>query len=245
LQEVFLEFETLVQEKTRISDQVRQILKDAILDGKLKPGEKIPTEEEITRQFGVSKVTVREALRGLESEGLIEIRRGASGGSFATSPASEKIGEMVLNYYRLGDVTPENLVEFRRILEPAIAELATERRTEAELEALKQNIEKVEKDLTEGRIDRPTTREFHYLLADACHNPLISHVMKGLAMAFGKILDKLPFVIEDARTDLDYSRQLYECLINQNSLKAREVMTAHFDTFQAFVQRTKKPEDER
>jgi DNA-binding FadR family transcriptional regulator len=89
------------------------------------------------------------------------------------------------------------------------------------------------------------TREFHYLLADACHNPLISHVMKGLAMVFGEILDRLPFAIEDARADLDYSKRIYDCLLNQDSEKARELMMAHFETFQAFVQRARRPFQEQ
>ncbi len=71
--------------------------------------------------------TAREALREMESEGLIEKRRGIHGGSFVAQPGSEKIGQGVNNLYRFGALTPEELVEFRQILEPALVALAVER----------------------------------------------------------------------------------------------------------------------
>jgi len=78
--------------RPRLSDQIRDELKRMILHGDLKRGVKLPTEEQLAAQLKVSKVSVREALRNLETEGLIEKRRGVHGGSFVAHPGSEKMG---------------------------------------------------------------------------------------------------------------------------------------------------------
>jgi DNA-binding FadR family transcriptional regulator len=213
--------------KTRISDQVKDILKELVL--KQKAGDRIPSEDEIARHLRVSKVTVREALGHLEAQGLVERRRGVYGGSFVAKPTSGKMGEVVMNYYRMGDVTPENLVEFRCSLEPIVAELAAQRISAEELKALKGNIDVLEADLAQGRTNRAGALEFHALVADACHNPLFSHVTKALTLVFEKVLDQMPLGLEDFRDDLEHSKKLYEAFQRRDGSTAREVMFRHFD----------------
>jgi DNA-binding FadR family transcriptional regulator len=213
--------------KARISDQVKDILKELVLNQKA--GDRIPTEDEIARRLRVSKVTVREALGHLEAQGLVERRRGVYGGSFVAKPTSGKMGEVVMNYYRMGDVTPENLVEFRCALEPIVAELAAQRITAGELEVLKGNIDILEADLKQGKTNRAGALEFHKLVADACHNPLFSHVMKALTLVFEKVLDQMPLGLEDFRDDLEHGRKLYEAFRRRDASTAREVMFRHFD----------------
>lgn len=233
-----MELKHIAFSKTRISDQVKEVLKEAVLN--LKPGDKIPSEEDITRQLNVSMVTVRAALGGLEAEGLVERRRGVFGGSFVAMPSSGKMGEVVMNYYRMGDVTPEDLVEFRSILEPTLAELAAERWTDEELEALKRVIDEYEDILQKGILTiRKPALEFHYLIADICHNSLISHVMRALAIVFEKILASIPQNMDDLRSDLDYSKQLYDCFVRRDSKKAREIMAAHFITLKSIIERSR------
>jgi GntR family transcriptional repressor for pyruvate dehydrogenase complex len=229
-----VEFSDLSVARTRISDQVKEALKEVLLD--MKPGEKIPSEERMARQFKVSKVTIREALSHLEAEGLLDRRRGVFGGSFVAMPSSGKMGEVVMNYYRMGDVTPEHLVEFRRILEPTLAELAASRRTDEELEALKRTIDEFEKDLREGSLkNRDPALKFHCLVAEMCHNALTSHVMRALVVVFTKVLDLFPLNTDDAWGDLNYCKQLYECFMTRDSEGARRVMVSHFDTLQSII----------
>ncbi|OPY65357.1 MAG: Pyruvate dehydrogenase complex repressor [Syntrophorhabdus sp. PtaU1.Bin050] len=224
---------------TRISDQLKEILKEIALG--LRVGDRIPSEDDIARQFKVSKVTVRAALGALEAEGLVERRRGVFGGNFVAKPSSDKMGEVVMNYYRMGDVTPEDLVEFRAILEPTLAGLAAERWTDKELETLKGTIDQFEKDLREGNLNsRAVALEFHYVLADMCHNALTSHVMRALSVVFAKVLDLFPWVMDDARIDLAYSKQLYECFLRRDGDGARRIMTSHFNTLKGIVERWRR-----
>jgi GntR family transcriptional regulator, transcriptional repressor for pyruvate dehydrogenase complex len=228
-----LSLEEISFKKVRISDQVEEILKELVL--KHSAGDQIPSEDEIARQLSVSKVTVREALSHLEAQGLIERRRGVYGGTFVAKPTSGKMSEVVMNYYRMGHVTPENLVEFRRTLEPTLAMLAAERITDPELEELKRNIETIQSELEQGKSDRARALEFHALVADACHNPLFSHVMKALTVVFEKVLDRMPLDLEVARYDLNHSKQIYEAFLHRDSAKAYDLMLKHFEKLSEYI----------
>jgi GntR family transcriptional regulator, transcriptional repressor for pyruvate dehydrogenase complex len=219
--------------KVRISDQVEEILKELVL--KHNAGDKTPSEDEIARQLSVSKVTVREALGHLEAQGLIERRRGVYGGTFVAKPTSGKMSEVVMNYYRMGHVTPENLVEFRCTLEPTLAMLAAQRITDPEMEELKKNIETIQSELEHGKSDTAKALEFHTLVADACHNPLFSHVMKALTDVFEKVLEQIPLDFEVARYDLDHSKQLYEAFQRRDSAKAYDLMVSHFEKLRQYI----------
>ena len=232
-------FQNIELRQERLSDQVKNHLKQAILDGKFEPGDKLPPEDQIAAMFKVSKVTAREALREMETEGLIEKRRGTRGGSFVAQPGSEKIGQVVNNFYRFGALTPEELVEFRRILEPALVVLAVERRTEDDLKAIKANIEAVEASISHGQQNQPKAIEFHRLIADACHNRLISAVMEAMVQVFLEILSQIPFTLEDAKGDLAYSKKFYEYLLHGKKEKARKLMETHFNSLSEIVGRWK------
>jgi DNA-binding FadR family transcriptional regulator len=233
-------FKNIVLRQERLSDQVKHHLKQAILDGNFKPGDRLPPEDQIAENFQVSKVTAREALREMETEGLIEKRRGIHGGSFVSQPGSEKMEQVVINYYRFGGLTPEELVEFRQILEPALVALAAERRTKDDLKAIKANIEEVEADISRGRQNQPKAIEFHRLIADACHNRLISAVMEALVQVFLEILSEIPMTLEDARGDQEYNKKFYEYLIHGRKDEARKLMITHFNTLNAIIERCKK-----
>jgi len=231
---------TVVIPRPRISDQIGDELKGLILRRVLKRGVKLPTEEQLAAQLKVSKVSVREALRNLETEGLIEKRRGVHGGSFVAHPGSEKMGEWVVNYFRVGMITPEELVDFRRTLEPALVVLAVERRTAKDLEAIKVIIDEIAQGVRRGKMSTHKAVEFHRLIGEACHNRLISMVMEALVKVFEEILAKVPRTLEDAEYDLDHCKKIYETLVQRKKGKAQDLMIDHFRTLAKIIQREKK-----
>ena len=230
---------TVVIPRPRISDQIGDELKGLILRRVLKRGVKLPTEEQLAAQLKVSKVSVREALRNLETEGLIEKRRGVHGGSFVAHPGSEKMGEWVVNYFRVGMITPEELVDFRRTLEPALVVLAVERRTAKDLEAIKVIIDEIAQGVRRGKMSTHKAVEFHRLIGEACHNRLISMVMEALVKVFEEILAKVPRTLEDAEYDLDHCKKIYETLVQRKKGKAQGLMIDHFRTLAKIIERGK------
>ena len=223
----------------RLSDKIKNELKRSILDGTYKPGDKFPPETEIARQYEASKVSAREALRELETEGLIEKRRGIFGGSFVAQPGPDKLVAVIDNAFQFGDVTVTSLAEFRKILEPGLARLAAERRTEQDLAIMEEYLQAIQVSIDAGDPDQTKAVGFHRLIADACHNPFISALMEAVMNVFQQVLAKEPD-LETAQKDIQYNRQFYHLIKNREGEKAELLMKDHFDTLAEIIEKRRQ-----
>lgn len=158
----------------RISVQIVQQIQEAIRSGRLRPGDRLPPERDLAERFGVSRVTVRDALRSLEVLGLIRIRVGAAGGAFVTSPGAEIVGEGLTNLMLLSSLEPEEIAEARLILELGSVALATARATDEDLDQLRTMMKDAQSALDEGTYERGMSLRFHLCLAQVAHNNAIS-----------------------------------------------------------------------
>jgi GntR family transcriptional regulator, transcriptional repressor for pyruvate dehydrogenase complex len=153
-----------------IVDQIRLLIRD----GQLTAGDRLPSERELGERFGVSRVTVREALRGLEANGLVTIRVGAHGGAFVTAPTSERVGEGISDLLSLSVVTPEQVTEARQVLELGIVPLICERADERDIAELLDICDRSDAALASAAgYSVSLSGEFHTRLARATHNPAI------------------------------------------------------------------------
>ena len=152
-----------------IVDQIRLLMRQ----GQLKPGDRLPPERDLCERFGVSRVTVREALRMLESSGLVEIRVGARGGAFVTAPSSDRVGEGLADLLTLSVISASDVTEVRMILEAGIVPLVCERATEEDLLELEAICQRSEAALTAGDYSMDMSLEFHIRVAQATHNPAV------------------------------------------------------------------------
>lgn len=153
-----------------IVNQIRMLIRD----GHLSAGDRLPSERELGERFGVSRVTVREALRGLEANGLVTIRVGAHGGAFVTAPTSERVGEGISDLLSLSVVTPSQVTEARQVIELAIIPLVCERATDDDINELLEICDRAEAALaTDNEYPVALSAEFHTRVARATHNPAI------------------------------------------------------------------------
>lgn len=153
-----------------IVDQIRLLIRE----GRLTAGDRLPSERELGERFGVSRVTVREALRGLEAQGLVTIRVGAHGGAFVTAPTSERVGEGISDLLSLSVVTPAQVTEARQVFELGIVPLICERATEQDIAELLAICDRADAALASGEAYPVSlSAEFHTRLARATHNPAI------------------------------------------------------------------------
>src|SRR5881409_2007294 len=159
-----------------IADQIRS----AIVSGRVPPGDRLPPERELAEQFGVSRVTVRDALRALEAMGLIEVRVGARGGAFVTVPTGSIVGQTMSDMMMMSAVTPEDIVEARLVVELGTVTLACARATDDDLARLREHCHRSQEALAAGTYDRELSWEFHSLLAASIHNPAVA----GLTASF-------------------------------------------------------------
>jgi len=216
---------------TKLSDQVRDVLKRAIEDSTFKVGDILPTVEQIADNFQVSKVTVREALRSLEGEDLIRIKKGPTGGIYVIKPGVDRVRDSVLHAWSFGGLSPEELNEFRQFVEPGIAELAALRRTDEDLRALQANLDYCERIVSEGKIELAKHLDFHRLLANACHNKLMSSFMEAVTKVHQDLFGKLKLTSEVGSKDLEYNKRIFQCLLNRDRELIRKLMVDHFEIF--------------
>lgn len=130
-----------VQPVRRAYEQVAAQLREAIVLGRITAGQRLPSEAELCQRFGVSRSTVREALRALASEGLVSTARGASGGTFVTVPRPDNVVEFLTGTFSLlagtREVSVQELLEARELLEVPAARIAAVSRTEPQLQQLR------------------------------------------------------------------------------------------------------------
>lgn len=166
--------------RQQVEDQLRQ----AILSGVLGIGKKLPPEAALAVEFGVSRTTVREALRSLASDGLIEKIPGAGGGSFVRTvdhhSLGSALGEDIENLLRLGSLEFHEAAAVRRLLEVPAAAWAATRRSDAELEEL----EEIIADQRALSVDDPRIAEldvrFHAAIAKASQNRILAALVFAL-----------------------------------------------------------------
>src|SRR5580692_13164707 len=119
----------------RISEVIVEQIRQLMRAGELRPGDRLPAERELCENFGVSRVTVREALRMLESSGLVEIRVGARGGAFVTAPTSDRVGDGLADLLSLSVINAGDVTEVRLILELGIVPLVRSEEHTSELQS--------------------------------------------------------------------------------------------------------------
>jgi DNA-binding FadR family transcriptional regulator len=160
-------------------EQVAGQLRSRILDGTMKPGERLPIEGQLTASFGVSRTTIREALRILSSQDLVHTVRGVNGGTFVSQVDAKgfvdnmesRLGLMASNDV----ITTAELIEVRSLIEVPSARLAAARRTTEDLDALRIAAQGNE---TSGTSEQRGyhSRDFHMSVVRAAHNVLLSSI---------------------------------------------------------------------
>jgi GntR family transcriptional regulator, transcriptional repressor for pyruvate dehydrogenase complex len=170
----------------RPREQVETQIRAAILDGEFGPGDRLPTEATLARDFGVSRSTVREALRSLAEAGFIATSPGATGGSFVAGidhhALSAQLGEGVGNILRMGSLTYAELAAVRLMLEIPSARLAARFHTPEHLVELDRIIDE-QKRVEPGPSRRDLNARFHATVADASGNRLLAAIISALHWA--------------------------------------------------------------
>ncbi|CAN5529882.1 FadR/GntR family transcriptional regulator [soil metagenome] len=158
----------------RASEMIVDQLRLLIRDGQLKPGDRLPAERELGERFGVSRVTVREALRGLEANGMVAIKVGARGGAFVTAPTSARVGQGIIDLISLSQLSDLEVTEARQVLELGIIPLVCERATEEDIADLLKICDRADEALAQGHYPMSLSAEFHSRVSRASHNAAIA-----------------------------------------------------------------------
>ena len=204
-------------------------IRTAILAGKLKPGDILPPEKELTEQFGVSKQTLRESLRALEHMGLIDVRKGIGGGAHIVEVDIEVTKQSLANFLYFKDLTIENLSELRKLIEPHAAGKAAEHISKDDLVELGKLNETARDNLNNNLLEEMSHDEinFHRVIAQNTGNPiliLILDFVENLLEDFKKVLKPdLAF----SKSVLNAHDKIYQAICDKDPKKASTEMYQH------------------
>jgi GntR family transcriptional regulator, transcriptional repressor for pyruvate dehydrogenase complex len=213
----------------RVSQLIVRQIKSAIVNGPMKPGDKLPSERELGDKFEASRNSVREALKMLEVSGLVTIRRGY--GVFVSEINSKAMSEPFSSMVKMKNMSLSELTEARLAIEPGAARLACERITDEDFRKLEENIQKAERKLRTQLTDPENNINFHVLMAEATHNPSLILMMN---MLFDVVKEMR---LETAVRELDsfhgagdilkYHKKILKCLREKNAQKVHDLMFNH------------------
>lgn len=219
---------------TRASQDIVQQIKAHIFAGKLAPGDRLPTEKELAEQFGLSRITVRDALRVLESQGLISIKVGAGGGAFVADPTNtQSANELVTDLLRLQRATSHELVEARIVIETSIVTFAAERATPEDLAAMQEaiNAARAARSAGESRFT-PYSIDFHVALAKAAKNQVLQFTVNSYRTLFYETLEKLMPNDLMAQRAIEDHQCLLDAITAHDAERARQIIRQHLSYFE-------------
>jgi GntR family transcriptional regulator, transcriptional repressor for pyruvate dehydrogenase complex len=218
----------------RVSGEIVGRIKAAIRAGALAPGDQLPPERDLTKQLGVSRVSVRDALRMLEANGLIEVRVGARGGAFVTAPAPQLVGEGLADMLLLAEVGAADVTEVRMIFELGLLELACERATEADVAALHEICDRAD---AAAEYDPALSAEFHTMLARCTHNEALALFALALQAPLASSLQRARDADPQAgRAGAREHRAIAAAIGAGNAATARRIMAEHLGRTASRVQ---------
>lgn len=166
------------------AEQIAEQLRAAMIDGSLAPGDRLPSEPELAEGFGVSRPTVREAMRILRGQGVLETSRGSKGGHFIQNPqasdVAQTLGETFSLWFDIGDISVAEVDEAREVVERACVRLAAVRRTEDDIDELNRILESAQDESLSLAEFLAFDVAFHRAIANAARNRLLDLPMQAI-----------------------------------------------------------------
>jgi len=215
----------------RTFEEVSNKIKTLIFDGVLKPGDRLPSEIELARQFMVSRQTIREALRILELSGFINVQKGGSGGPLIRDTILNTINNLYLDAFRLEQITTAELTFARVEIEKLVLYHAVDNAEESDILALQQNVEKARLKIESNTISTDENIEFHNLLAKASKNPVFEIVVGSIEAVVRDLLTRLNPDIDASGDAIGY---------NEGMLKSENAVKAHEEILDAILEKNKE-----
>lgn len=212
--------------RTSASEQIFRQLKNKILSGELRPGDKLPSENELCSLYGVSRTTVRQALANLSSLDLIETRFGE--GSFIKEADSSAAMASALTHTFLSEKSVAEIIEFRQLMEPNVAKLACQKAEAADISRLREIYENMVDNQNDLTLFAKFDCDFHSQIAKISRNSYVITLYEIIAdillNAFSDIVSK-----RGNEAGLKYHKKIVEAFVAGDAEVAGAIMQEHMD----------------
>lgn len=225
-------FEPLPLRRESAAQQIADQVRGAMLAGELAAGQRLPSENELAEQYRVSRPTIREAMRILAADGLVQARRGATGGTFTSLPAPDAVAaslsETIELWFRAGSTSAAEVEQARGWIERGCVRQAAEHRTEDDLRAIRAAVDAARVPGLD--IDRflALDLEFHVAISRAAHNGVLELAMTAIHMARPRTNTLLLSALEPARIAEQHGA-IAEAIAARDADAAERAFLEHFE----------------
>ena len=219
--------------KTRVSEDIIEQVRGLIASGRLKPGDRLPAERELAQALSVGRSAVREAIRALESLGVVEARAGE--GTFVVAvPAPKGHDPITASFYQAWS-TQRKLFEVRRVFEPDLAALAAWRATPEQIERMRAILDEQKRKIRAGEYYMKEDAAFHYLVAEATGNEILVRVVDSLMGLLADTRDTARKATARPARSLKQHQAILRAIEARNPLLAERRMRDHIAAIERLV----------
>jgi GntR family transcriptional repressor for pyruvate dehydrogenase complex len=219
--------------KTRIHEEVFSQIHQLIREGRFKARDQLPSERELAETFKVSRTSVREALRALESRGLIVSRTGM-GNFVADLPVDSLVGPLAKMLIDEKEALAD-VFEMRKLIEPHIAALAAERATDRDIAQLKRIVAKQIEAVSRGETGVDADAELHLCISRATQNQALQKLVSGLMEMLSRSREESLQTTERRNASIETHRKIVGAIEKHDLIEARNEMLRHIEEVEASV----------
>lgn len=220
-------FETV--KANRISQNIVEQIRGAILSGELKLGDQLPSEKDFSKHFGVSKSSLREAYRVLEAYGLLEIRQGMTGGAFIKEVDLTTVKDSLVNYLFFQNPGLREYTQIRTFIEPQVVRICAEKATPEDIDYLENNILTMEQEPDGETFVSDLDSAFHKKLVDITENKIISLIVESVQTALINIKQIVHTDEEFLKMVCNGHKNIVAALREHDPEKAANAMIGHIN----------------
>lgn len=202
-----------------------------IMENRLPPGSKLPSERQLVGQFGVGRSTVREALRMLEQAGLITIKAGLQGGNYVAEADHTRASNALSVVLWIDGATMDEALSAREILESNLARLAAKNATDEDLSKMMTAIEETENDLDSAENYLASNLAFHIAVAEAARNKVLFAMMHSTIQLMDRAINKIAINRDLISSAVAGHRKIYEAISRRDGQAAEAALIEHVRRF--------------
>jgi GntR family transcriptional repressor for pyruvate dehydrogenase complex len=214
----------------RVFEEICERIRNQLISGELKPGDRLPSERELADIYAVSRTAVHEALIILEIVGLLKLKKGRSGGAFISDHSPALFTRSIRDMLDFKHATLGMLLEARAVIQVAVVQTACIRATGEDFDRLQQNIDETEALTKAGRFEERTFKaiEFNVILAHAAHNAVLATIVEAMSSVLCVFIASAGPQPHDPVVGL--RRELLERMRARDVAGAAACMTAYFES---------------
>jgi GntR family transcriptional repressor for pyruvate dehydrogenase complex len=229
----------------RVSEEVFNQLKEAIVSDDFKAGDKLPSERELAGQFQVSRVVIREAIRALENTGFLTIRQGSTGGAYVTDLKFEQLANSCLDLFLANKISIPELHQVRVLIEPEVARLAALNVIPEMSNRLAKAYELEHPPGASLSEDIQSATKVHFILAEMCGNRFLEALVNSLLTLTRRILEEIKPDPPDSIHPPGLHGPIVEAVLAGDPEAAADAMRKHAIVFYENLVRLEKEYRER